>query len=352
MLVEKRIVEYKEQSKTGKAPVTIEWKGERMIRNHSLRATVKEIVRKSYFTDVVKINIIGNQGTGKTTLALTLSHLIHQVSDEMYKIPFSIKVLTKDDYLNFEETIKNLEPANTVLVFDDVSFLSAIADKNTIENIKQKLTEIRHIQDIDVKIILISITHYTLAMQKYLRQCDFSYYTTIGSSELENMQKLVGIQNTNKLLQLRKIYASATSKGKFLFHLGDKKRVFVYNYQNPFAPALFYNENTLRFVIFPLREWIDKICNICTSTQKSTMKDGMDVNEFASELSYKFGEGVAKSAVRIKLFQNGMNVLPRRTKQAMRFIDLTIKDKLINLQKLAEFYNLEDKKTRLKVNPK
>ena len=39
-------------------PVTIEWLGSRMIRNHSIKATVKEILTISESLDVVKINII------------------------------------------------------------------------------------------------------------------------------------------------------------------------------------------------------------------------------------------------------------------------------------------------------
>ena len=51
-------------------PITIEWNGQRMIRNHSIRAAVKDILTISESLDVVKINIIGNPGTGKTTLNL------------------------------------------------------------------------------------------------------------------------------------------------------------------------------------------------------------------------------------------------------------------------------------------
>ncbi|MGD8431814.1 MAG: AAA family ATPase, partial [Nitrosopumilaceae archaeon] len=161
-------------------PVTIEWKGERMIRNHSIRAAVEEIIKMSSSLDVVKVNIIGNPGTGKTTLAGTIAHLIHKQSE----IPYAIRVLDKDNLLNFQETLKSLSPTNYVLIFDDVSFLGANTNKKQIEIVKQAFTEIRHLEGgQDVKIIAIFNFHYTRALDKYLRQCEFSFFTSIGSSE-------------------------------------------------------------------------------------------------------------------------------------------------------------------------
>ena len=77
------------------------------------------------------------------------------------------------------------------------------------------------------------------------------------------------------------------------------------------------------------------------------MKDGINVNDFANDLSYKFGKQLARTAVRIKLFQNGMNVYPKRVKQAMQYIDQYMANKTMNLQKIAEFYDFKNDPTRL-----
>ena len=45
-------------------PTVLKWKGVNMIRVHSLRATVKEVIQVSKSLDVVHIGIIGNPGTG------------------------------------------------------------------------------------------------------------------------------------------------------------------------------------------------------------------------------------------------------------------------------------------------
>jgi hypothetical protein len=327
-------------AKKTEVPVTIEWKGVRMVRNHSIRASVREIVTMAQSLDVVKINIVGNPGTGKTTLAMTLGHLIHKISEELYHVPFAVRVFDKEDLLNFEQTLRNLQPVNHVLIFDDVSFLGAKADKKQIEIIKQNFTEIRHLPGgQDVKIVAIFNFHYSLSFDKYLRQCNFSYYTTVGSSELENMQRIVGIKYTPHLTKFQEMVNIALTTEQFTFKLGKKGKKFTYSYRKPFIPVLFHNGHTLRFVVSPKREFIDPICSVCVQARQVPMKDGLSVENFAKDLSYKFGVQIARNAVRIKLFQNGINVYPRQVKRAMEYIERYMENKIINLQELAGYYD-------------
>ena len=339
-------VKYEDLNRKKKSdiPVTIEWNKERMIRNHSVRATVKEILRISNSLDVVKINIVGGPGTGKTTLAITLGHLIHKISE----IPFTVKVLDRQSLLNFEETLKTLTPTNYVLIFDDVSFLGASASKRQIEVVKKAFTEIRHLPGgQDVKIISIFNFHYNMGFDKYLRQSEFSYWTSIGNSELENMQKIIGVKNTQKIENFQKIYQTALIKNKFGFLLGKKGKWFIYPYRAPFAPVLFWNNVSLRVIVFPKREWIDELCSICIQSKQTPMKYGIRANDFSNDLSYKFGRQLARTAVRMKLFQNGINVFPKRVKQCMKYIDQYLDNRNVNLQEIADFYDFKSDNTRL-----
>ena len=58
--------------------------------------------------------------------------------------------------MHFEETLAKLQPTNHIMVFDDISFISAHAGKKDIEKIQKAFTEIRHLPGgQDVKIISI-----------------------------------------------------------------------------------------------------------------------------------------------------------------------------------------------------
>lgn len=331
------------------APTFQEWKGVDTIRVHSIRATVKEILQVSDSLDAISIGIIGNPGTGKTTLMYTLAHLYHKMSMEIYKRPFTVKIFDKHNLLNFEETLKNLTPTNYVLGFDDVSFLGANATKKQIEIVKQATTEIRHLPGgQDVKIIKIMNYHYTLGVDKYLRQADARYFTSIGSSELENMEKIVGPRYAERLKEFQKIFNSAVTRKRFFYQVKNKKGYFAYDYRKPFAPALFYNSNTLRHIVFPSREWVDPICSTCAKALSDEhMESEVPIDEFIKTAYAKFGVGTFKAAVKIKLFTNGINVYANKVVQAQRWLDKAFERKIINIEALATTLGFNMTRTRL-----
>lgn len=331
--------------KTTKLPVIIKWKGENMIRTHSIRSTVKEILQVIKAIDVVQINIIGNQSTGKTTLARVLGHLIHKMSD----IPFSVREFTKEDLLNFEKTLKSLSPTNYVLIFDDLSFMGASASKKQIEIVKQAMTEIRHLEGgQDVKIIMVKISHYTLGVDKYIRQNDFSFFTTVGSSELENMERIVGSKNMPKVHEFRKIYNSSITRKKFQYRLG-KKGFFPYNYKNPFIPLLFWNNDSLRNIVSPSRDWIDPICSVCLQyTGEKHFESEINIGKWKIESDGKFGESTFKAAIRLKLYENGITVLDPRVVSAKRYLDRALEMKKISLEEIANHYGFKITNTKLR----
>ena len=114
-------------------PVITEWQGEKFVRSNSLKATVNEILNLSESLDFVKINIIGPSGTGKSTLGISLSHLLHTTSP----LPFAVKIFNRENLLNMEETLKTLTATNWILLFDDLSFLGATANRKQIEIVKR-----------------------------------------------------------------------------------------------------------------------------------------------------------------------------------------------------------------------
>ena len=325
-------------------PITTDWQNAKMIRNQSIRAVVREILNLSDSLDVVKINIIGTPSTGKTTLAETLAHLCHKMSK---KIPYTVKLFTRNDLLNFEETLSKLQPTNHIIIFDDISFMSATAGKRQIDRIQKAFTEIRHLPGgQDVKIIAIFNFHYNMAVSKYMRQSEFFFYTSVGSSELENTQNIVGKRYTQKILDFRKINQQALTSRKFTFNLGKKGQKFTYEWRKPFTPLLFWNNNSARIVVSPKREWIDPICSICSNAKTTEIQTQGDINMFDQKLQDKYTRHTIIQAMKIKLFLLGVATYPKRVKNCIQDIEQALEQNVYNASDLALHFGLVDKRTR------
>lgn len=335
-------------SRKDQKATVIKWQNTEMIRVHSVRAAVKEVINHVKETGLVSIGILGKPGSGKTTLAKTLGHLIHEMADE----PYAVKIFDKEGLLHLRDTITNLEPMNHVLILDDLSFIQANASKQQIDQIKQTATEIRHLPGgKDVRIVLILNWHYSKALDKYMRGTEFLFVTNVSSSENENLQQIFGKEYTRRINDFQKMCSQAIVRKIFRFKLG-KKGYFTYDFKKPFIPTLFYNSINLRYVVSPTREWIDPICSVCANNSKDSINATIDLNKFADDLTYKFGVSIARQAVRLKCFQAGVNVYPKRVRQCMDLIDHYFKTTVFDIEALALHYNFDNTPTRLdeKVN--
>jgi|APSaa5957512535_1039671.scaffolds.fasta_scaffold11705_2 hypothetical protein len=322
------------------------WKGVPFIRNHSFLSTISTICKFSMKRDVVKIGIIGLEGTGKSTMAAAIGHAIHKIMKDKYKINFAVKIFYEEDLLDFKVTLSKLEPTNYVLIFDDVSFMEGSANKMQITAVKQAITKIRHLQGgQDVKIILINNYHYTLGLDKYLRQSDFKYFTTVGSSELENMEKIVKSENMRKVHQFVRFIDEGLKKDFWRWPLSPKE-FFKYDWQDPFIPALFYDNIAIRHIISPRREFIDPICSICANAIGIRHSE-VPIKEFIADGVSKFGASVFKAAIKLKLFENGLNTYGRTYTQAKRFLDTSLTNHIISFEDLMVEYGLKLTKTRV-----
>lgn len=342
----KKVQLYNKPQKS-EVPITVVWKNARMVRIHSIRATVREILNLSDSLDVVKVNIIGTPSTGKTELSKTLAHLCHK----MAKIPYTIRVFTRDDLFEFEDTLKSLEPTNHVLIFDDISFMSATAGKRQIDKIQKAFTEIRHLPGgQDVKIIAIFNFHYNMAVSKYMRQSDFFYYTSVGTSELENTQNVVGKKYTAKILEFRRVNQQALTTKKYTFKLGKKGQRFDYDWRKPYAPLLFWNNDTLRIVVFPKSTWIDPHCTLCSNSKKELVSENIDLEKFDDGIKTQFGIGVIRQALRIRLFNMGINTYAPSVKRCMAYLEQFVNQNNCNYEQLIIKYELKNTGTRLAKN--
>lgn len=340
---------------TSSAPVTIEWNNARMIRTQSIKACVRELLSTNMGKDLVRINLIGTPSTGKTTLARTIAHLIHQLANT----PFAVKIFNREDLMNLEDVLANLLPINHVMIFDDISWLSSSASQQKLNQIQKTFTEIRHIKGgQDVKLFIIFNFHYNLSVPKHLRQADFFCYTDIGSSEIENTLKIIGNKHVRKVIefvdtvqqwQTSGIPATSTTSeipGTFSYKLGNKGLKFTYTFRHPYAPALWWNRRTCRHIVFPKREWIDALCQTCSMTTQSTPEEIMDVKLFYDDAMKAWGSNFI-TPLRTKFYQMGINVFPPKFRQVMKWIDKYTEHKIFNPSDIATVFGLEISKTQL-----
>jgi len=234
------------KTKTNKhLPTIIKWKGVNMIREESFLATINEIVNWAEEIDVTRIGIIGDMHSGKSTMAESIAHMIHKKS----KVPWAIRKLTEYDLMNFEETLRTLSPTNYIMIFDDVSFLDATHNKKAIGIVKKAVTKIRHLEGgKDIKVVLIYNYHYPKGLDKYLREADFKYFTTVQE---DNMEDIVGSKAMSLVKQFDQSRRLGITKKIFVspVRLKNSKK-FTYNFRQPFIPVLFYNKSSLRFIKF------------------------------------------------------------------------------------------------------
>jgi ABC-type dipeptide/oligopeptide/nickel transport system ATPase component len=341
MSVKTVMLESPERSKQAKnKPVIIDWKNTKMVRNHSIRSCVHEILQFSSRLGMVRINIIGASGSGKTSLAETIAHLSHTMSD----VPYEVKFMKKEDLVDFTATIKSLSSNNQILVFDDLSWMSADFNKKQIEQLKSQITTVRHIDDnVDRKMIVIFNTHAQKVMDKFLRIANFTFYTSCSSEEVTYLLESLGKKYNQKIELFRRLRIQSMGQGRFSFPLG-KSGSFTYKAFEPFLPYLFTNGDFARFVVSPLRTWIDKDCQTCEKVVESTKEN---IDEFVNDYSKKFTKGIAKRAVELKLLQQGIATQPKRVLQAQQYIERFLNVKKINLMELAEKYGLEERTTKL-----
>jgi hypothetical protein len=337
----------------GKKPTIISWGKQKdgvtpakLVRNHSIRACVHEILQTSSRLGMTRLNIIGASGTGKTSLAETIAHLCHSMSMEETGIPYSVKFMQKEDLVDFTTTIKNLGSSNYVICFDDLSWMTGSGDitKKQIEKLKSEITTIRHIDsNSDRRIIMIFNTHAQKVMDKFLRIANFTFYSSCSNEEVTYLLEMLGKKYHRKIDLFRRLRIQATSQGRFSFPLG-KHNSFTYKAFDPFLPYLFSNNDFVRHVISPLRSWIQPECQTCDKVVESTK---LNIEEFYNDYSKKFGVNNAKRAVELKLIQQGVITLPKRVMQAQKYIEQFLSIKKINLEELAEKFGLEERTTKL-----
>ena len=338
--------------KKDQKPPIIKWKDAWMIRSQSIRAVAHEIMNMSSNQDLISINVIGKQSTGKTEICRTLAHLIHQMADE----PYSVSFIGKKEFINLEETIAGLKPTNHILIFDDIAFLKAGASTKQIDQMQYVLSIIRHLPSAqDVKIIIFKSFQYSKSIPPFLRQNDLTFISSVDANEYESILVMLGKNHARKIKRLQKMQVQVKlgEKDNAWFHFPidiRETKYFKYHAKHPFLPYLYYNGISCRIVVNPLRTWIDPICNICDDQSKIELKE-KTFNAFIEDFDKKFGgQRIAITAVKEVLSRKGIITHTKNIATAIKYIEKFTSENNISLKEIQKYYGLTERKVRLRKN--
>lgn len=344
---QKIVLESNPYREEGHRPTIIQWKDQRVIRSHPVTTGVTEIVKKSKNRDVIKVGVVGEPHTGKSTQLDTLGHLTHKLAKKLLGVDFAVRTYGSDDFIDIEETILNLPPGNFLLKFNDLSFLKSQHGARKVEKVEKNMTEIRHLKGRKGwKYIIYYDYHYNKALPPYLRQSDYKFFTGIGSSEIKNMIEMMGSRYYNTIMFFKKMTDAAPSTEKFTFKLGNKG-YHTYQYKEPFIPVLFWNEQRPRILVSPTREWFDKICSIC-SVADASFKTEIDIDKMIEHGNTNFGKGNFEAAVKLKLHANGINVYNKHVTNATKWIDKIMETRKVRFEDIAVKFNFIPTVTKLR----
>ena len=125
--------------------------------------------------------------------------------------------------------------------------------------------------------------------------------------------------------------------------------LFKYEYRKPFIPILFWNENSLRFIVSPTRQWQDPICSKCSeATTSGELESDVPIDQFCQETEEKWGKGTWLAAVKLNMYVEGMTVYNPKVISCLKYLNKCREKKLITLEAIATHYDLVPKKTRLR----
>lgn len=318
-----------------------EWKGVRMVRRHSFLICIEEIVQRASINDVVKVGIVGQMGSGKTTLARAIAHAFHGRMRQKHGTPFAVRVLSKKELLNLDRTLRGLPTANYVLIFDDVSFLEAGqgGGQKDLAKVKQTLTTIRH-RERDVKFLLVYNYHYGRGLDKFLRQTDYTFYTTVGDEEDDILaERHRNGRTSERVEEFRRRVSTAMMHGTWTVPAGrDSKH--VYKYRDPWIPVLYVpSGGRLRHIIGPTREWLAPRCVTC-SVSEPTVNE-IAAAPFLAAAEKHLGKRNVDTALKLLLYENGIDVYSRGVINARRAIQEALTTKQVKFESICNHYNLD-----------
>ena len=237
----------------------IEWNGVKMFKSHAIRSFARGLAKLASEKDIVQINVIGESKSGKSEFCYTLAHLMHQMLSKDYKCQYDVRYMDKQHLLNVREVFGNLG-APTIVVVDNITRFKSTSSRK-FERFMSDFTEIRKYTQ---RIVLMLNYDFGTAVRPLLRSsADARIYLSLSDKERQSLLRIVSAKYKRKLEWFSYMSRTVSKKGKWVMKQGRLK--VEYKWRDPFALAILVKYSQPRFIVFPLRTWIDPQCSVCDS---------------------------------------------------------------------------------------
>jgi len=219
-----------------KVPIPARW------HPHSV---IKRIIQHNKLGQYTGIVMIGQSGSGKTTMT---RKLIHQITCKMGE-SYIVKWFNGHEMLHMDEHIKNLQTGTPhIMIFDDASYTLEDAKKTDIAKLANALTTIRH--TLKSRVIIIMNIHYSKATVKFFRNQHFTFLTSVSVEEMGNYQDLFK-DKMHVVRAFGKQYNKMMLKGYFEVPVSSfEKTTIRYHTNQPFRMCLVAEIADLHFMLY------------------------------------------------------------------------------------------------------
>ena len=318
-----------------------------MFKNHSVVSVAKRLAQLAADAEFVQVNVVGTSGFGKSELCYTLAHLMHKILEKDHSYTYGVRYMDKRHLLNVKQVFSEIG-APVIAVVDDISYFKSKVTSREFDNVMGAFTEIRHYTQ---RVVLFMNYHFGTAVPPLMRGAsEMRFYLSMSPEDQANLLKIVGSSNENKLKWFADASRTARTRKYWVMKRGKFK--LKYRWRKPFVLALLIEGTRPRFIVFPLRRWIDPHCSICDQQWNNLKNDGhddrpmMDTKELAERMVKAYGPGGAKAGVRWVLQKHGHYTYSRTVTAAIKFLEKAYLKGNIDWVELMNEFGLKDKKNK------
>ena len=289
-----------------------------IVAHHSPNSIAENILAHNNAAGFTGVLVVGQSGSGKTTMVTMLVHKLHTLA----KAHYTVLHFSRNDIQNLHKIVTGLTKAiNYILVFDDASFALKSLKKEQLNELAQTLTYIRHI--VKGNVITIMNVHYGPAIDKFFRDVPFRLMTSIANEELQQYEDLFGSWAKWKLRDFAKHFHHMMIKGGWRFELSKwDRKVLSYETHKPFRLGLASEVNDLHYFVYHKES-----CNICDpERQEKTFTDHM---QFVEDLYKSYGKKDVNSVLNLYA-QTNKGIKTFTTRKQSLFNRIIDSDKINN----------------------